>query len=61
MHDYGISKRTAAYGFLAKHLNLDLAQIQDANGNIDETFVTLLDTDQLKVSPEKTLVKDPMK
>ncbi len=61
VHDYGISKRTAAYGFLAKHLNLDLAQIQDANGNIDETFVTLLDTDQLKVSPEKTLVKDPMK
>jgi len=29
VHDYGFSKRTAAYGFLAKHLDLDMTQIED--------------------------------
>ncbi|GJM29503.1 MAG: hypothetical protein DHS20C17_21380 [Cyclobacteriaceae bacterium] len=57
VHDYGISKRKAAYGFLAKHLDLDLTQIQDSNGEIDEGFVTLMDTTQLKVFPDKHLVK----
>jgi len=40
-HDYGDSKRHAAYPFLAKHLNLDLKEIQDPNGKIDESFVTV--------------------
>jgi dienelactone hydrolase len=60
VHDYGFSKRTAAYGFLAKHLDLDMTQIEDNQGDIDEGFVTLLDTTQLKVYPDKALVKDPM-
>jgi len=60
VHDYGFSKRTAAYGFLAKHLDLDMTQIEDSQGDIDEGFVTLLDTTQLKVYPDKALVKDPM-
>lgn len=60
VHDYGFSKRTAAYGFLAKHLDLDMTQIEDNQGDIDEGFVTLLDTTQLKVFPDKALVKDPM-
>ncbi len=60
VHDYGFSKRTAAYGFLAKHLDLDMTQIEDNRGDIDEGFVTLLDTTQLKVYPDKALVKDPM-
>jgi hypothetical protein len=38
-HDYGLSKRMAAYPFLAEHLGLDLAKVQDAEGNIDESFV----------------------
>jgi dienelactone hydrolase len=38
-HDYGTSKRMAAYPFLAKHLNLNLAAVQDADGNVDESFV----------------------
>ena len=59
VHDYGFSKRTAAYGFLAKHLDLDLGEIQDNQGNIDEGFVTLLDTTQLKVYPGRELVKVP--
>jgi dienelactone hydrolase len=59
VHDYGISKRTAAYGFLAEHLGLDISKIQDSEGHIDESFVTLLDTTQLKVFPDKELVKVP--
>jgi uncharacterized protein len=38
-HDYGFSKRKAAYTFLAKHLGLDLSQIKNANGEIDESFI----------------------
>ena len=40
-YDYGPSKRMAAYPFLAEHLNLDLGQVQDADGKIDESFVTV--------------------
>jgi hypothetical protein len=29
-HDYGPSKRAAAYKFLARHLSLDIAKISDA-------------------------------
>jgi dienelactone hydrolase len=36
-HDYGISKRKAVYQFMAQNLGLDIKQVQDANGNIDET------------------------
>ena len=39
-HDYGESKRMAVYPFLAKHLKLDLSEIQNAGGEIDESFVT---------------------
>lgn len=59
VHDYGISKRKAAYGFLAKHLDLDLNKIQDNEGLVDESFITLLDTTQLKVYPDRALVKEP--
>lgn len=38
-HDYGPSKRMAAYPFLAKHLKLDLSRVQDKVGNVDESFV----------------------
>ena len=38
-YDYGPSKRMAAYPFLAEHLGLDLAKVQYAEGNIDESFV----------------------
>ncbi len=37
-HDYGVSKRMAAYPFLAKHLGLDLAAVRGADGGIDESF-----------------------
>ncbi len=40
-HDSGKNKRMAAYKFLAKHLRLDLAAITDANGRINEDFVSI--------------------
>lgn len=40
-HDYGISKRKAAYNFLAKHLGLSIDKIINGTGAIDESFVTI--------------------
>jgi hypothetical protein len=51
MHDYGPSKRQAMYRFMAKHLNLDLKPLLDANGNVDETKAVI-------ESPEKMHVFD---
>ena len=48
-HDYGDSKRMAAYPFLAKYLNLDLSRVQDKDGKIDESFVVVEDADDLLV------------
>jgi dienelactone hydrolase len=36
-HDYGASKRAAMYKFVARHLKLNLAAVQDAAGNIAES------------------------
>jgi len=47
-HDYGPSKRAAAYRFLAKHLKLDLNRVLK-NGQIDETPNTLLAPAALQV------------
>lgn len=47
-HDYGPSKRAAAYRFLAKHLKLDLNRVQK-DGQIDETPNILLDPSALQV------------
>jgi dienelactone hydrolase len=48
-HDYGPSKRSAMYGFLAKHLGLDLSRIRDSRGGIDESFVEVHDRERLLV------------
>lgn len=37
-HDYGTSKRMAAYPFLAKHLQLDLDAVTGDDGKVDESF-----------------------
>ena len=60
VHDYGISKRKAAYGFLAKHLDLDYSRILDQQGEVSEEMIILLDTTQLKVFPDRNLVVNPM-
>jgi len=48
-HDYGPSKRRAAYTFLARHLGLDLGRVRDADGAIAEDFVRLQEPKQLRV------------
>ncbi|MCU0407347.1 MAG: acetylxylan esterase [Bacteroidales bacterium] len=40
-HDYGLSKRIAMYGFMARHLGLDLGAVKDKSGKIDESKVTI--------------------
>ena len=47
-HDYGYSKRAAAYTFLAYHLKLKLGNVTVTNG-VHEDFVTVLLPDDLKV------------
>ncbi len=46
-HDFGISKRMPVYEFMAKQLGLNIKAIQDANGKIDESKIT--------IEPEKSL------
>lgn len=46
-HDFGITKRTPVYEFMAKHLGLNIKAIQDANGKVDESKIT--------IEPEKSL------
>lgn len=40
-HDYGPSKRAALYPFVAKYFHLNIKKIEDKNGNIDESKVTI--------------------
>ena len=61
-HDYGLSKRMAAYPFLAKHLKLDLRRVQSADGKIDESFVVAEEYEDLLVfCPDNPRPKDAVK
>ena len=55
-HDYGISKRKAAYKFLAKHLKLDYSALLDDNKEVNEDFIRLIHIQDLKVFPERPIV-----
>jgi len=48
-HDYGLSKRMAAYPFLAKHLKLNLNLVKNEEGKIDESFTTVQTQEQMMV------------
>ena len=48
-HDYGVSKRMAAYPFLAKYLNLDLSRVTDENGKVDESFLKVETQEEMMV------------
>ena len=48
-HDYGVSKRMAAYPFLAKHLNLDLSRVTGENGKVDESFLKVETQEEMMV------------
>jgi sugar phosphate isomerase/epimerase/dienelactone hydrolase len=52
-HDFGINKRTAVYEFMARHLSLNLKAIQDANGKIDESTITIEPEQRLFVFGDK--------
>ncbi len=52
-HDFGINKRIAVYHFMAKYLKLNLKAIEDANGNIDESKITIEKEQALFVFGEK--------
>lgn len=49
MEEKRVSKRMAAYSFLAEHLSLNLGDVQDADGNIDESFVVVEERSDLLV------------
>ena len=51
-HDYGPSKRKAMYPFMAKYLKLDIKAVEDANGNIDESKIKVLEPSALQVFTE---------
>ena len=52
-HDYGYSKRIAAYAFFTKHLKLDSSKSSQKN-QIDESFIVVLSPEKLNVfTPEK--------
>jgi hypothetical protein len=48
-HDYGPSKRQAMYQYLAKQFNLNLSAAETSDGKLDETKVTLEDSDKMAV------------
>ncbi len=48
-HDYGISKRLAAYPFFAKHLHIDITRVHNEAGRVDESFFTAEKREQLLV------------
>lgn len=48
-HDYGPSKRAAAYRFLAKHFELKLDPLLDDKGQIDESWFRVRTPDELRV------------
>ncbi len=61
-HDYGESKRMAAYRFLAKHLKLDIKRVQGPGGKVDESFVVAEDYKTLLVfGPDNPRPADAVK
>ncbi|HKO78981.1 MAG TPA: sugar phosphate isomerase/epimerase family protein [Chitinophagaceae bacterium] len=52
-HDFGINKRIAVYEFMAKSLGLNLKAIQNADGKIDESKITIEPESALYVFGEK--------
>jgi len=52
-HDYGLSKRKAMYAFVAKQFGLDIKKVQNAQGEIDESGITIEKENALKVFGDK--------
>jgi pimeloyl-ACP methyl ester carboxylesterase len=56
-HDYGKNKRAAVYNFFGHYLGLNAGRIPYQDG-FDESFVTLLSKDELRVFTEKNPIPD---
>ena len=52
-HNYGYSKRKAAYAFFIKHLKLDSGKALNVN-DADESFIQILSPERLRVFNKKT-------
>ncbi|MBO9617500.1 MAG: acetylxylan esterase [Niabella sp.] len=48
-HDFGINKRTAVYHFMAQYLGLNIKAIENEQGTIDESGITIEDEKKLYV------------
>lgn len=48
-HDYGHNKRIAMYGFMARHMGLNIDAVKDEKGNIDESGCTIEEESELYV------------
>lgn len=48
-HDYGPSKRTAMYHFMAKYLKLDESKVFDKEGNLNESALSVEEPNELKM------------
>ena len=51
-HDYNASKRAAVYNFLARHLDLDPAELRDRSGNYSEANIPIESQKTLHVFSE---------
>ncbi len=59
VHDYGFSKRQAAYRFLAQHFGMKLENIQNEQHQVDEGFVKILSREALEAFGEKEAFPQP--
>jgi len=53
VHDYGLSKRDAAYQFLARHFGMKLENILNEQQEVDEGFVKILGRKELEAFGKK--------
>lgn len=60
-HDYGYTKRTQMYYFMAKHLGLKVENLIDKYGKINESNVHLLIKPELEVFPDKVYPSNTVK
>ena len=54
-HDYGKTKRIAAYKFLAKHFGLDIERISNDKGVIEESAITIEPYENFQIPLEKLI------
>ncbi|MDP4274994.1 MAG: acetylxylan esterase [Bacteroidota bacterium] len=58
-HDYGISKRMAMYGFVARHFKLNINAVKDKNGKIDESQCTIEKHQAMQVFNKNGVIQLP--